>query len=119
MIILVGCPYQVQVSRAVGTDDTKGPYKLLRTSYGNYKIQPGTISGRDWYKKDYHAIWYHGRKGQWIVGDVENKGSDKGFFYTDDDDDCPHQPAYTWKYYVSAIDSWINADKSMSIWSAS
>merc|ERR1712183_1209488 len=60
----------------------------------------------------------HGGRGQWIVGYAEEKGTSTGVFFTDNDAKCPHQTGYTWKYFVRAIESWIDAGKSMSIWSA-
>merc|ERR1712183_813359 len=111
-----GCPYQVKVQRTKGTDDTKGPYKLLKKLYGTYTIQLGTVNGRDWYKKDgtQYAIWYSGSR--WIVGTEDGLGSSGAIIYTDDDDKCPHQPGYTWKYYVPAIGNFVDAGKSMSMW---
>merc|ERR1711997_288249 len=114
---LNGCPYQVKVSRTKGTDDTKGPYKLLKEYYGTYTIQPGTVNGRDWYKKGDHVISYCGKN--WNVASEESLGECQGAFFTWDDDECPHEPGYTWKYFVSAIDEWVDAGKSMSIWSDS
>ena len=66
-IIIVDCPWQVNISRRRGTDKNRGPYKLLRKFYGTYTIQAGTISGHNWYLKGGQAIWYNGNKGQWIV----------------------------------------------------
>jgi len=116
IFILVGCPYEVRVMSSFDTDDTKGALKVHSDAYGTYKIQTGTISGRDWYKKGDNAIWYHGGKGQWIVGDAEEKGTDDGLFYTFSDDKCPHQPSFNWRYWASAIDIWVDAGRSMRIW---
>merc|ERR1711997_482969 len=110
-----GCAYQVTIKGAMD----HGPGKLHKEYYGTYTIQLGSFSGRDWYKKDGHAIWYNRDKGDWVVGPAEAKGGDKGWFYTNDDDDCPHQPGFSWKFFVSAIDEWIDAGTSMSIYSAS
>ena len=118
---LAGCPYKVKVSRTKGTDDNEGPYHLLKSYYGHYIIQQGSFNGRDWYKKesdDSRAIWYC-EKTQWVVGKTSEKGSCTGAFYTNDDDDCPSDPAYTWKYFVRAINKWVDAGKSMSIWAKS
>merc|ERR1711997_477130 len=114
-----GCAYQVKIMGLTGTDAKHGPGKLFKEYYGTYTIQLGSFSGRDWYKKDGHAIWYNRDKGDWVVGHVEGKGGDRGSFYTNDDDNCPNQPGFTWKYFVSAIDEWIDAGTSMSIYSAS
>merc|ERR1712062_10788 len=108
-----GCPYQVRVNYAKGEDSDSGPYKLLKKYYGTYTIQNGHIGGRDWYlsSNGKYAIWYSGKLGNWSVGREQKKGTGVSVFYTNDDDKCPHQPAYDWKYYVSAIKDWIPANK--------
>ena len=116
-IIIVDCPWQVNISRRRGTDKNMGPYKLFRQYYGTYTIQAGTISGHNWYLKGGQAIWYNGTKGQWIVGHTGDKGTSTGVFYTNDYHYCPNGPGYTWKYFVRAIESWVDAGQSMSIWS--
>ena len=118
---LAGCPYKVKVARTKGTDDNEGPYHLLQSYYGHYIIQQGSFNGRDWYKKesdDSRAIWFCSGK-QWVVGKTSAKGSCTGAFFTNDKDDCPSDPAYTWKYFVRAINKWVDAGKSMSIWAKS
>merc|ERR1711953_446837 len=93
-----------------------GPYKLLKKYYGTYTIQNGHIAGRDWYlsSNGRYAIWY--KDGRWRVGTEGNKGPRSCVFYNTDDDKCPHQPGFNWKYYVSAINEWIDADYGMSIY---
>jgi len=93
-----------------------GPYKALKKYYGTYTIQTGTFGGRDWYlsSNGRYAIWY--KDGRWRVGSEGNKGSRSCVFYNTDDDKCPHQPGFNWKYYVSAINEWIDADYGMSIY---
>merc|ERR1711953_908660 len=93
-----------------------GPYKLLKKYYGTYTTQNGHIAGRDWYlsSNGRYAIWY--KDGRWRVGPEGNKGTRSCVFYNTDDDKCPHQPAFNWKYYVSAINEWIDADYGMSIY---
>ena len=118
MIILVGCAYQVEVK---GADRSKGPYQNHRHAFGTYTIQNGAIHGRDWYKKvgrpEDYAIWYSGSG--WKVGRESHKGSSTSSFSTYDDDGCPESVGYTWRYYVESIDDWIDADRHMSIWTAS
>ena len=114
MIILVGCAYQVKVS---GADKSSGPYRNHGPSFGTYTIQNGEIHGRDWWKKGNKAIWYS--KGKWRVGHEDKKGSDVCEFYTDDDHACPDGPGYTWRYYVSSIDEFVDANRHMSIFTAS
>ena len=115
MIILAGCPYQVEVK---GEDHTKGPYKNHRSSFGTYTFQNGEIHGRDWYKKGDHVISYCGKN--WNVAQgLENLGKCQGGLNTSDDDFCPHSPGYTWKYYVYSISEWIDAGRHMTIVSAS
>ena len=117
---LAGCPYKVKVARTKGTDVSAGPYHLLKSYYGQYIIQQGSFNGRDWYEKSdgSKAIWFCEKK-QWVVGSSFKKGTCSGVFYTNDEDDCPNGPGYTWKYYVPAINKWVGADKSMSIWADS
>ena len=120
-VYLAGCPYKVKVSRTKGTDDSEGPYHLLQEYYGHYIIQQGSFNGRDWYEKesdDSKAIWFCEDE-QWIVGYKSKKGTCTGVFYTNDEDDCPNDPGYTWKYFVRAINKWVGAEKSMSIWAKS
>merc|ERR1712062_606687 len=111
-----GCPYQVTIKYKSGEDTDSGPYKVLKEHYGTYTIQNGHFNGRDWYLSSdgSDAIWYSGTN--WIVGLESGKGSKGGFFYNPDDDKCPHQPSWNWKYYVSAIRKWIDADHGMSIY---
>merc|ERR1711953_1042604 len=126
-----GCPYVVKVEysseREFGfsasaklpsssEEPDSGPYKLLKKYYGTYTIQNGHIAGRDWYlsSNGRYAIWY--KDGRWRVGTEGNKGSRSCVFYNTDDDKCPHQPGFNWKYYVSAINEWIDADYGMSIY---
>merc|ERR1712110_812419 len=109
-----GCAYQVKVS---GADKSKGPYQNHAPSFGTYTIQNGAIHGRDWWKKDSHAIWYTGYS--WRVGHVADKGSTTSYFSTDDDDYCPEGVGYTWEYYVASIDDWIDAGRHMTIFTAS
>jgi len=132
-----GCPYQVEVKYSTATatagvsgfgfsvsvtgddyDPNRGPYKLLREYYETYTIQSGTFDGRDWYlSSSGHAIWYKG--GRWRVGTEGSKGTTGGVFYTKEDDKCPHQTGFDWKYYVPAINEWVDADSGMYILTAS
>merc|ERR1712062_337854 len=116
-----GCPYQVRVNYASGEDNDSGPYKLWKKYYGTYTIQNGHIGGRDWYlsSNGKYAIWYSynvKKNGQWYVGPEHEKGTSRSHFYNNEDDKCPHQPAYDWKYWVSAINDWVPANRGMSIW---
>merc|ERR1712119_28015 len=108
-----GCPYQVIVGG--DEDPTKGPYKLHKEKFGTYTRREGEINGHDWYRKDDYAIWYSGTG--WLVGVEGSLGSHRHSFGTPDDDDCPHEPAYTWNYYVDAIGDFVDAGTSLSIWS--
>merc|ERR1711953_1269468 len=128
-----GCPYVVKVEYSAepefgfsasaprklpssSEEPDSGPYKILKKYYGTYTIQNGHIAGRDWYlsSNGRYAIWY--KDGRWRVGSEGNKGSRSCVFYNTDDDKCPHQPGFNWKYYVSAINEWIDADYGMSIY---
>jgi len=115
-----GCPYKVKVGRTKGTNDNKGPYKLLENYYGTYTIQNGLIGGKNWFagsgSRSDKAIWYYEAQGRWIVGLKNNVYTGTGWFSSLDDDDCPDTIYYTWKYYVPAIDDWVDAGKSMAIW---
>ena len=113
MVLLLGCPYQVQVkyySREDSSfriteieyftwtttttpvdsyDPSRGPYKLYESYYETYTIQTGTFDRRDWYlSSSGHAIWY--QDGKWRVGTEENKGTTRGVFDTNDDRKCPN-----------------------------
>merc|ERR1712062_220630 len=113
-----GCPYQVKVNYAKGEDTDSGPYKLFKELYGTYTIQNGHIGGRDWYlsSDEKYAIWYYGKRASWQVGLEHEKGTKWCYFFTVDDDKCPHQTAFDWKYWVPAINEFIDADRGMSIW---
>ena len=138
MVLLLGCPYQVQVkyySREDSSfriteieyftwtttttpvdsyDPSRGPYKLYESYYETYTIQTGTFDRRDWYlSSSGHAIWY--KDGTWRVGTKGDKGTTRGVFYTNDDDKCPHQPGFKWKYYVKSINDWVDAGYGMYI----
>ena len=140
MDLLLGCPYQVKVQyfgqeKSVlaslhaslspfvpfvsgAYDPSGGPYKLLREYYETYTIQSGTFGGRDWYlSSSGNAIWY--KDGTWRVGTKGDKGTTRGVFYTNDDDKCPHQPGFKWKYYVKSINDWVDAGYGMSIYTVS
>ena len=116
----IGCAYQVEVMSELQSSDyldpDNEPYKLRKKSYGTYTIQAGTFDGRDWYlsSNGRYAIWYW--KGLWRVGTEGNKGSTKCFFYTESDDKCPYEPMYDWKYWVSSINEWVDADWDISIY---
>ena len=114
IIILVGCAYQVKVT---GADFSKGPYQNHGASFGTYTIQNGEINGRDWWKKGNKAIWYNGSG--WKVGNADKKQTSTSEFSTWDDDGCPEDVGYTWRYYVRSIDDWIDADRHMHIVAAS
>ena len=47
-----GCPNSISVGRAKGTDDSKGPYKVLKEYYGTYSMEIGLINGKNWWVKD-------------------------------------------------------------------
>ena len=121
MFILLGCPDHVELKvsdngRLFGYSadivssfpEVSKSYRLYDEYFETYTIQPETFAGRDWYLSDSgHAIWYH--DGKWRVGKEENKGTSTSVFYTDDDDECPHQPkswGFRWKYYDGEEDKW-------------
>merc|ERR1711936_160515 len=108
-----GCAYQVRVT--VRTKDSNhGPYQNHVASFGTYTIQNGEIHGRDWWKKgNGKAIWYDG--GGWNVGDEEYKGTRTSELFTYDDQKCPEGTGYTWRYWVSSINDWVDAGRHMYI----
>merc|ERR1711902_155017 len=113
-----GCPYQVEVKYSTSADQDSGPYKLLKEFYGKYTIQNGHIGGRDWYLSSdgENAIWYDTEYGKWRLGYESKKDTTWCVFYTSDDDKCPHQPAFDWKYFVPAINQFIDANRGMTIY---
>ena len=119
MIVLVGCcPRKIEVACS-RMCRYRGGHEGLREYYGDYTIQTGRFSGRKWYKKGRHAIWFHSTqaygngngnnpRGYWMIGGEENKLSQiKYQFEGSTKSSYSHSPLSPTTYYGF----WVSLDK--------
>ena len=96
----------------------KGAHSAQSGIYGYYNAQPGTYDGKSWYKSSdgRAAVWYNIAMEGWVIGPIEDVGTNTCGAYVLSTDSCPYDPAFSWKFFSVDYDSWYDADKTLSIW---
>ena len=60
------------------------------------------------------AIWFTSGN-YWMIGRSSDRGSTTGWALNRNNNNCPYDPAYDWKY-VDRYNNWTNAGRGLSIW---
>jgi len=83
-----------------------------------YFQQPGLVNGRVHYTSsdETKAIWFD-KNGNWAIGKVGDRGSNEAAAHSNNNKpNCPDEVPFTWRYWNTDPDLWLDADTGLSIW---
>ena len=77
-----------------------------------YQIQSYKINGQPFWNKDKHAIWYNSDNSFWLIGLLEEVGSNRGYLCAKEENKWPNvlNTSMVWKYSVDHV--WHDASSS-------
>ena len=70
-----------------------------------YQIQSYKINDQPFWNKDKHAIWYNSDNSFWLIGLLEEVGSNRGYLYAKEENEWPNvlNTSMVWKYTVDQV----------------
>lgn len=111
------CCWKVKV--AFTTNNLNGAYKLHKYIFGYYTMEPGLVNGRNHYTSTHadgaFALAFCGDS--WWLQSADVRGECKGWAHSGwQENRCVHDIDYSWRYFIPAIDEFVEAKKGLSVW---
>jgi hypothetical protein len=109
LILNLGCECQTIVI------SLKNGALLHQSSKQGIYQRAGKVNGKtSWISFSSHALWYNAAANDWMIGSVDDLGTDFGFISSTGSQgrsSCPYNvPNDAWKYWITDINVWTDAD---------
>ena len=90
-------------------------YTYWPNMFGVYKMQAELVDGRNHYKNEKSAVWWHEDKKTWLIGRHSHIGKWEGFAHVTEDVEYPHEiTGWNWRWDNGRF-GWQNAIKGLGI----
>lgn len=115
------CCWKVEVSYTETHHVQREQWKIFE----DYFQEPGLVNGHVHYTSSdgHQAIWFNKKKSNWSIGNVEWREKDNlraaahsGTCGKACRPDCPNEVGFTWRYWNTDPDLFLDANKGLSIW---
>lgn len=116
MFDIAGCCWRVKV--AFTKDHINGVYRLHPYIFGYYTMEPGLVNGRNHYASEPDGRFVISFCGDsWWIQSNDVRGQCRGWAHSGwKIDQCVYDIEYSWRYYIPSVESFIDADKGLSVW---